>query len=127
MDKEDIKRILDKEPCLTTVGFETLSTPDFELHRQQLLDSAEACTRVVEWLEKHVRKISSINVRRSSYGLKHQAKKEIGYVSNGMFIAAAIHAGFRFKIDGYDARLNLEVRKVRQKRARSKFAGRYRR
>jgi hypothetical protein len=39
----------------------------------------------------------TINRRHSSYGLKHLAEPEIGYVTNGAFIAAAVHCGFSFE------------------------------
>jgi len=32
------------------------------------------------------------------YGLKHIAEKEMGYVLNGVFIAAAIHSGFPYEL-----------------------------
>jgi len=35
-------------------------------------------------------KLKSLNKRGSSYGLKHVAAHDIGYVTNGVFIAAAI-------------------------------------
>jgi hypothetical protein len=46
------------------------------------------------WLNRH-KKIKRLNHRSSSYGLKHRAQHSIGYVTNGMFIAAAVTSGFR--------------------------------
>ena len=46
-----------------------------------------------KWL-RQFRKLSSLNRRGTSYGLKHVAEPEIGYVTNGVFIAAAIAEGF---------------------------------
>nr|ALS91550.1 putative vacuolating cytotoxin [uncultured bacterium] len=38
-----------------------------------------------------------INRKRNSYGLKHVAEGDIGYITNGQFIAAAIHSGFEYE------------------------------
>jgi len=45
----------------------------------------------------------------TSYTLKHEAQEEIGYVTNGMFIAAAIACGFEVMQakDGPNAWLNI--------------------
>ncbi len=44
--------------------------------------------------------IQGINERHSSYGLKHMIEHSgaADYVTNGAFIAAAIHAGFTYKL-----------------------------
>ncbi|MDR0451231.1 MAG: hypothetical protein LBH26_08200 [Treponema sp.] len=54
---------------------------------------ANACA-----LLESVGKVKAINKRYSSYGLKHLFEKKIGYLPNGVFIAAMIHSGFRYKI-----------------------------
>jgi hypothetical protein len=56
---------------------------------------AGACV-LLEGMEK----IKAINRRYSSYGLKHLFEKKTGYIPNGIFIAAAIHCGFRYKAYG---------------------------
>ena len=53
--------------------------------------------RTCEWLE-NINKIKTINTKHTSYGLKHIAEKHIGYITNGVFIAAAIYCGFDFKV-----------------------------
>ena len=53
---------------------------------------AGACT-----LLEGMGKIKAINKRYSNYGLKHLFEKKTGYIPNGVFIAAAIHCGFRYK------------------------------
>jgi hypothetical protein len=45
------------------------------------------------WL-RQFSKIKALNRRGTSYGLKHCAEGDIGYVTNGCFIAAAIAEGF---------------------------------
>jgi hypothetical protein len=67
-----------------------------EAERESLLSDVEGCTRVCEWLSD----LEPIRtVKHSSYGLKHLAEKEIGYITNGAFIAAAVHAGFPFRVN----------------------------
>jgi hypothetical protein len=68
--------------------------------QEQLLESSAICTKVCEWLAS-TRRAKAINRHRTSYGLKHTAELQIGeYVSNGVFIAAAIHCGFSYRVDG---------------------------
>jgi hypothetical protein len=45
------------------------------------------------WLRRFS-KIKAVNRCGTSYGLKHVAEDDIGYVTNGCFIAAAIAEGF---------------------------------
>jgi len=53
---------------------------------------------VCRWLSG-IEKTESINSRHTSYFLKHIAERgcEIGHISNGVFIAAAIYCGFNYK------------------------------
>ena len=69
-----------------------------EEDRQQLRDSVDAVTTTVDWLRERVEPIRSINMKHTSYGLKHLAEKDVGYITNGVFIAAAIVAGYPYKI-----------------------------
>lgn len=48
----------------------------------------------------------------TSYGLKHQAEKDIGYITNGVFIASAIAEGLTVKRipDSPNAWVNLSAR-----------------
>jgi hypothetical protein len=40
-------------------------------------------------------KMKTLNQRGTSYRLKHVAEEDIGYITNGVLIAAAIAEGFR--------------------------------
>lgn len=75
-------------------------------HRQDqetLLNSEMICTKVCGWLSTK-QQIKTINVRHSSHGLKHMAERTLGeYVTNGVFIAAAIHCGFPYQIESDSA------------------------
>jgi hypothetical protein len=108
MTREKIASVLTKVPELTDFGIglyergRGLSKEEYKLEfsRQQkeLLDSTDAFERTCVWLSK-IEKIKTINKRRSSYSLKHIAEEEIGYITNGVFIAAAIYSGFNYKIE----------------------------
>jgi hypothetical protein len=50
------------------------------------------------------------------------AEKEIGYVTNGMFICAAVHCGFDFKIEQPNAMFNISERSLKQKLAAGQSA-----
>ncbi len=65
--------------------------------QEGLLNSVEDCNKVCAWLSTKA-KIKTTNKRHTSYGLKHIAEEEIGYVMNGAFIAAAVHLGFSFEL-----------------------------
>ena len=70
----------------------------FEENRQQLRNSAERVAATVEWLRQNVEPIKTINRKHTSYGIKHIAEKDIGYITNGVFIAAAVIAGYPYEI-----------------------------
>lgn len=67
--------------------------------RETLRGSVAAVTDTVTWLCENVVPMRSINRGRTSYGIKHVADKDIGYITNGVFIAAGIIAGYPYKID----------------------------
>ncbi|HEY9793466.1 MAG TPA: hypothetical protein V6D22_23910 [Candidatus Obscuribacterales bacterium] len=109
MNQADLDRILELESSLSFAGFGAgdvrLNETDaerknrFENDRQSLRQSLALCQRVVAWLTANVAKTDAIDNSQSSYGLKHVAENEIGeYVSNGVFIAAAIFAGYRYQL-----------------------------
>jgi hypothetical protein len=72
------------------------------------------------WLQGQGKR-QTINRRGTSYGLKHIAAHDIGYVTNGMFICAAISAGFQIERAGAwwgspNAWLNISTRAWRRRR-----------
>ena len=74
----------------------------------------------IRWLAHHGRR-TTINSQRSSYELKHHAEKTapalrpnaVPYISNGAFIAAAIHLNYRVAQIGHtpNARINISFKK----------------
>ena len=68
-----------------------------KLEQKRLLESEERFESTCEWLQG-ICKSGSINTMHSSYFIKHIAERRIGgHLSNGVFIAAAIHCGFDVK------------------------------
>ena len=55
----------------------------------------------------------------SSYGLKHVAEHDVGYATNGVFIAAAFAEGFQIQRDGPNARINISLRAWTRRDARA--------
>ena len=109
----EMNRILDQHPQLTDHGFGTYNDTfpgapretrdaEFKRDRETIQDdrSIAAFIATKHWLADFP-KIKTLNQKGTSYGLKHIAEEEIGYVTNGVFIAAAIAEGFRVVcIDG---------------------------
>lgn len=100
----DMAAVLEREPQLSDFGFgvfdprsKTSAERAAELSRKR--DSIReprslaSFTAARRWLNQFG-KIKAINKRGSSYGLKHVAEHDIGYIANGVFIAAAIAEGF---------------------------------
>ncbi|AEH16323.1 hypothetical protein [Shewanella baltica] len=111
MSREAIQAVINQVPELTDFGIsiytngrvldKTQKKAEFDKSQSSLLGSSESFEKTVSWL-KQVEEIKSFNLRRSSYGIKHLAERDIGYITNGVFIAAAIHSGFKYKIN-YDS------------------------
>jgi hypothetical protein len=65
--------------------------------RHELRINHKAVEETYYWIQKNMMPIKSFNLEVTSYGLKHRAEFEIGYIINGVFIAAALIAGYRVK------------------------------
>jgi hypothetical protein len=111
MNIKDLEAIMEAEPVLNTIGFGLGNCTTYKNleerraaladHRDALRKQIDTCAKVAAWLEENARPRKTINRNDSSYGWKHIVEKEIGkYVSNGAFIAAAIHSGFKFTAEG---------------------------
>ena len=98
-----LQAVLDAHPDLTAFGFgawdERRLTPQeraarIAQGRADLFADPEPFTRARSWLAGQ-RQTKRVNrAAGSSYGLKHTAEPDIGYTTNGSFIAAAIAEGF---------------------------------
>jgi hypothetical protein len=97
-----IAAVMERFPYLTAEGlarpFDTHlpkaeREEQFRLDRNALLSQAAEFRAACTWLGRQ-RKRKTINRRGTSYGLKHVCEDEVGYMTNGTFIAAAIACGF---------------------------------
>lgn len=108
MSRKDIENVINQIPELTDFGIgiyengKGLSTSEYELefkkNQNLLLKSTDSFDKTVNWL-CDIKKIKRINNKHTSYELKHLAEKDINYITNGVFIAAAIHCGFNYKLE----------------------------
>jgi hypothetical protein len=99
----DMDLVLEREPLLSDNGFKQLrGRRPLAEHEAQFLKWREDMREPKSlaqfmaargWL-RQFSKIKALNRRGTSYGLKHCAEDNIGYVTNGVFIAAAIAEGF---------------------------------
>ncbi len=105
MDAKDIQRVMDQMPGLNIAGIgicdarrKDIADQESELAdgRAHLLNSVDACNKVCEWLLQ-VDKIKTPS-KLNSYELKGLAEKDVGYLTAGAFIAAAVHCGYAYRI-----------------------------
>ena len=120
-----IESVIKKIPALTDFGIglygrgRGLSRKEYEVkfkeERKKLLESTESFEKACEWLSQ-IERIKSINRKRTSYGLKHVAAKDIGYITNGVFIAAAVYSGFDYITNdkSSNAAFNMSEKSIRQ-------------
>lgn len=62
---------------------------DFQSNRVRLYKSLDSVNRIAQWIQTHYQKSNKFS-KYTSYGIKHFAEKEVGYVTNGEFIVAAL-------------------------------------
>jgi hypothetical protein len=108
----DMDLVLEREPLLSDNGFKQLrgrrSQAEHEAQFIQWREDMRAPRSLAQfmaargWL-RQFRKIKASNRRGTSYGLKHCAQDDIGYVTNGVFIAAAIAEGFTVRRTEFDS------------------------
>lgn len=129
-----ITAMMAREPDLSRDGMRTRRNASlFPTSRPAMLEEAAIAEfrRAVEW-PGTVRQTGRINSKRVSYGYKHEVERyhaarypgQPDYVSNGMFIAAALHLGFRIKRDDWDSpNVLLNLVTVEDEKARKLPAG----
>lgn len=123
MTRNDIAAVIKKVPKLTSFGIGLYQNgrglngeqkvAKLKEGQNELLGMARECTAICNWLSGKA-KIKTINKRHSSYGLKHMAEKEIGYITNGAFICAALFCGFKFKVSGPNAHFNISEKSLNE-------------
>lgn len=107
--REKIEEIVKQYSDLTDFGFGVYPGQSFEVERAKMFEprSMEEMELAVRWLAGQRRTKTVWDGSPNSYGLKHLAENDIGYVTNGMFIAAGISIGLLVKRDGPNAVFNL--------------------
>jgi len=87
-----------------------------QAEREMLCESIVDVIWTVDWLRSHVEPIKTINRRHSSYKLKHLAEKfsPDGYLSNGVFIAAAMIVGYPFKVNPPNVMFGMSQRSIKE-------------
>lgn len=107
MTQGDLDRIMNDIANLNDSGVGTyrqngVSQEDIEAQyvadRKGLEKSLYSCNKVCEWL-RQMEPIKTINRNHSSYGLKLIAERDLGDITHGVFIAAAIHCGFSYRLE----------------------------
>lgn len=95
----------------------------FDRQRQHLAESGAAFDLCRDWISRNFEMQKTICYAATSYRLKHIAEREIGYISNGTFIAAMIACGYNWVPDGPNAYFNITRRSIRNAEARVKSIG----
>lgn len=114
-----LAEVMDSNTDLTDFGFGTFRGQDFEEERRKLALSGAAFNATCGWISLRLRKAKRLNRKRSSYGMKHIAEKEIGYITNGVFIAAMIACGYSVKRIGPNACFDVAEASVSEAEQRS--------
>ena len=131
MPTHPLSAVLAEHPTLTVYGFENPEETDPAEMQERIaeLRRSEAAFDVAcVWIREHLPPTPRSRGYYSSYYLKHVAEVEIGYLTNGLFIAAMIHSGHRFRQPGRgnpNAYFPLHKRKVKAlERRREAVSGR---
>lgn len=124
---DKLKALMAEHPTLTHFGIRSTGEcfPDespewrdriLQAEREMFRDSTADVIWTIAWLRSNVEPIKTINRRHSSYGLKHLAEKfsPNGYLSNGVFIAAAMIVGYPFKVNPPNVMFGMSQRSIKE-------------
>jgi tetrahydromethanopterin S-methyltransferase subunit B len=93
-------QVLKEVPELTDFGiglYRNERNPEkFAKERQDLIDNIDRVMETRNWLIRNIQPIKTPTL--NSYSGKHIAEQHIGYITNGVFIAAAMMAEFPYKM-----------------------------
>jgi hypothetical protein len=112
MTREDIEAVLAKEPELSALGKHVHrrvpgSPPgdrERRLHadRERLLDDVDGCSRAERWLGTIAARAQS--PWQGTHYSRYEAEAEVGGLTDGAFLVAAIHLGLEYSTTrGYAA------------------------
>jgi len=100
--RNQMKNVLNNHPNLCDFGWRTSKMTDaqFQQERNKMLtnNALEQFKSACDWV-RLMKPIKTIYPRPSSYGLKHTAENYMDtYITNGVFIAAALHFGYQYRL-----------------------------
>ena len=84
MTGELLEEVMRLHLLLGASGFHSGPNVEMEQNRTRLLEEPERFATAKEWLS-HGAKQRAFQWRLTSYGLKHIAEEDIGYITNGTF------------------------------------------
>ena len=117
--RDMVQQAVDAFPLLTILGAAIPKTREEEEQlRQQLLNKVDRIQATVDWLQR-IEATKHVNYRAgTSYGLKHIAERDIGYIQNGIFICAAYLAGFKTRtwLTEPNTEFNMTVKSIKAAR-----------
>lgn len=120
-----IREILEALPELAMHGFTVVGEgiiPIVQIDEQRAIeqaallhgDSVKTIVITMGWIRQYLLRDTQINRQRTSYGLKHLAEWQIGYVANGQFIMAMLLMGFDMEIAGANGLFNVTEASVQR-------------
>ena len=79
---------------------------------RRLVKSGRECALCGMWLSIRRKRVTINTKWGGSYGLKHDVERDVGkYISNGSLIAAAIHCGFNYRLEGSGPNVDFAISK----------------
>ncbi|WP_405536006.1 hypothetical protein OG787_20840 [Streptomyces sp. NBC_00075] len=117
-----LAEVMQQHPRLNSFGIgvfnplrKTAEQPRTELaaRREELAGGVVMVMETVEWLRENITPIKTPTV--SSYTVKHVMQRATGrYVTNGVFIAAALVAGYTFKYEQPNVLFGMSARDLKR-------------
>lgn len=117
-----LAEVMEEHPELTSFGIgvfdQRRKTPDVRAaemaqERADLIEGEANVHKIVRWLrDNDLRPIQTPNA--NSYALKHTVERQIGYVTNGEFIAAAFIVGYPYRYRTPNVLFGISARDLRR-------------
>lgn len=85
--------------------------------QKTLVDNTSEIEAAITWIKNNLEPATKINVSTNSYTLKHYAEKETGYISNGVFILAALMCGYeceQYSPNSINGCFNISAKKIKE-------------
>ena len=102
MSMKTLEEIKKEYPDLTTNGWIYYKRNNEEISGGDITTRPKEFEAIFDFLNENINHIKTINTHAGSYYYKHVVEDAINhYISNGMFIAAALACGYKMKrLDG---------------------------